>query len=44
MKPVRMEDRQIIEWDGDDIDVLKFRKVGVQGLVMLAECTWRAIC
>src|SRR3546814_5624163 len=29
IEPARMEDRQIIEWDKDDIDVLKFMKVDV---------------
>src|SRR3546814_4123661 len=36
-----MEDRQIIEWDKDDIDVLKFMKVDVLGLGMLG-CINRA--
>src|SRR3546814_19434098 len=36
-----MEDRQIIEWDKDDIDVLKFMKVDVLGLGMLG-CMNRA--
>jgi error-prone DNA polymerase len=30
-----MEDRQIIEWDKDDIDALKFMKVDVLALGML---------
>jgi error-prone DNA polymerase len=30
-----MENRQVIEWDRDDIDVLKFMKVDVLGLGML---------
>jgi error-prone DNA polymerase len=30
-----MENRQVIEWDKDDIDVLKFMKVDVLGLGML---------
>src|SRR3546814_13334610 len=36
-----MEDRQIIGWDHDDIDVLKFMKVDVLGLGMLG-CMNRA--
>jgi error-prone DNA polymerase len=36
-----MEDRQIIEWDKDDIDELKFMKVDVLGLGMLG-CMNRA--
>jgi error-prone DNA polymerase len=35
IEPARMEDRQVIEWDKDDIDVLKFMKVDVLGLGML---------
>ena len=34
LEPARMQDRQIIEWDKDDIDVLKFMKVDVLGLGM----------
>ena len=30
-----MENRQVIEWDKDDIDALKFMKVDVLGLGML---------
>jgi len=41
IEPARMEDRQIIEWDKDDIDVLKFMKVDVLGLGMLG-CMNRA--
>jgi error-prone DNA polymerase len=41
IEPARMEDRQIIEWDKDDIDVLKFMKVDVLGLGMLS-CMNRA--
>lgn len=41
IEPARMEDRQIIEWDKDDIDVLKFMKVDVLGLGMLG-CMSRA--
>ena len=36
-----MEDRQVIEWDKDDIDALKFMKVDVLGLGMLG-CMRRA--
>ena len=36
-----MENRQVIEWDKDDIDVLKFMKVDVLGLGMLG-CMRRA--
>lgn len=35
VEPAAMEDRQVIEWDKDDIDVLKFMKVDVLGLGML---------
>jgi error-prone DNA polymerase len=35
IEPAAMEDRQIIEWDKDDIDALKFMKVDVLGLGML---------
>ena len=41
IEPARMEDRQIIEWDKDDIDLLKFMKVDVLGLGMLG-CMNRA--
>lgn len=41
IEPARMEDRQIIEWDKDDIDMLKFMKVDVLGLGMLG-CMNRA--
>ncbi len=33
--PASMQDRQIIEWDKDDIDALRFMKVDVLGLGML---------
>ena len=36
-----MEDRQVIEWDKDDIDALKFMKADVLGLGMLG-CMRRA--
>ena len=35
IEPAAMVDRQIIEWDKDDIDALKFMKVDVLGLGML---------
>jgi len=41
IEPARMEARQIIEWDKDDIDVLKFMKVDILGLGMLG-CLNRA--
>ena len=36
-----MADRQVIEWDKDDIDTLRFMKVDVLGLGMLG-CLRRA--
>ena len=39
--PAAMQDRQVIEWDKDDIDVLRFMKVDVLGLGMLG-CMRRA--
>ena len=36
IEPARMEGRQIIEWDKDDIDELKFMKVDVLGLGMMS--------
>ena len=41
IEPAAIEDRQIIEWDKDDIDALKFMKVDVLGLGMLG-CMNRA--
>ena len=41
IEPAAMEDRQIIEWDKDDIDVLKFMKVDVLALGILS-CMRRA--
>ncbi|MBB3588396.1 error-prone DNA polymerase [Sphingomonas sp. BK481] len=41
IEPAAMVDRQIIEWDKDDIDSLKFMKVDVLGLGMLG-CMNRA--
>ncbi|OUJ14726.1 error-prone DNA polymerase [Acetobacter sp. DsW_063] len=35
IEPASMDDRQIIEWDKDDIDALKFMKVDVLALGML---------
>ncbi|RYG08258.1 MAG: error-prone DNA polymerase, partial [Caulobacteraceae bacterium] len=36
IEPAAMKDRQVIEWDKDDIDVLKFMKVDVLALGMLS--------
>ncbi|MFA4939490.1 error-prone DNA polymerase [Brevundimonas sp.] len=36
IEPAAMKDRQIIEWDKDDIDALKFMKVDVLALGMLS--------
>ncbi|HEX4768365.1 MAG TPA: error-prone DNA polymerase [Lichenihabitans sp.] len=41
IEPARMENRQVIEWDKDDIDSLRFMKVDVLGLGMLG-CMRRA--
>lgn len=41
IEPAAMADRQIIEWDKDDIDILKFMKVDVLALGMLS-CMRRA--
>ena len=41
IEPASMADRQVIEWDKDDIDQLKFMKVDVLGLGMLG-CMRRA--
>ncbi len=41
IEPAAMEDRQVIEWDKDDIDALRFMKVDVLGLGMLG-CLRRA--
>ncbi|MCH4091861.1 error-prone DNA polymerase [Acetobacter sp.] len=35
IEPAAMDDRQIIEWDKDDIDALKFMKVDILALGML---------
>lgn len=36
IEPAAMEDRQVIEWDKDDIDALRFMKVDVLALGMLS--------
>ncbi|MBI1684195.1 error-prone DNA polymerase [Caulobacter hibisci] len=36
IEPAAMEDRQVIEWDKDDIETLKFMKVDVLALGMLS--------
>ena len=41
IEPAAMENRQVIEWDKDDIDILRFMKVDVLGLGMLG-CLRRA--
>ena len=41
IEPAAMQDRQVIEWDKDDIDILKFMKVDILGLGMLG-CMRRA--
>jgi error-prone DNA polymerase len=41
IEPATMKDRQVIEWDKDDIDTLRFMKVDVLGLGMLG-CMRRA--
>lgn len=41
IEPAAMDNRQVIEWDKDDIDVLRFMKVDVLGLGMLG-CMRRA--
>ena len=41
IEPASMADRQVIEWDKDDIDILKFMKVDILGLGMLG-CLRRA--
>jgi error-prone DNA polymerase len=35
IEPARMDDRQVIEWDKDDIEALKFMKVDILALGML---------
>jgi error-prone DNA polymerase len=41
VEPAAMQDRQVIEWDKDDIDILRWMKVDVLGLGMLG-CMRRA--
>jgi error-prone DNA polymerase len=41
IEPARMTDRQVIEWDKEDIETLRFMKVDVLGLGMLG-CMRRA--
>jgi error-prone DNA polymerase len=41
IEPAAMKDRQVIEWDKDDIDILHWMKVDVLGLGMLG-CMCRA--
>jgi error-prone DNA polymerase len=41
IEPATMANRQVIEWDKDDIDILRFMKVDVLGLGMLG-CMRRA--
>jgi error-prone DNA polymerase len=41
IEPAAMKDRQVVEWDKDDIDILKFMKVDVLALGMLT-CMKRA--
>jgi error-prone DNA polymerase len=41
IEPAAMDERQVIEWDKDDIETLKFMKVDVLGLGMLG-CMRRA--
>ena len=36
LEPAAMKDRQVIEWDKDDIDALKFMKVDILALGMLS--------
>jgi len=36
IEPATMKDRQVIEWDKDDIDILKFMKVDCLGLGMMS--------
>ena len=42
IEPARMQDRQVVEWDKDDIDALAFMKVDVLSLGMLT-CIRKAI-
>ncbi len=36
IEPASMEDRQVVEWDKDDLEALKFMKMDVLGLGMLS--------
>ncbi|MDC7675196.1 error-prone DNA polymerase [Asticcacaulis machinosus] len=42
IEPATMEDRQVVEWDKDDIDALKFMKVDLLALGMLT-CVQKAL-
>src|SRR6202000_3171694 len=42
IEPAAMKDRQVIEWDKDDIDVLQFMKVDCLALGMLS-CMKRSL-
>lgn len=42
IEPARMDNRQIIEWDKDDIDILKFMKVDCLALGMMS-CMKRSL-
>ncbi|NMG41183.1 DNA polymerase III subunit alpha [Chelativorans sp. ZYF759] len=42
IEPAAMEDRQVVEWDKDDIEALKMMKVDVLGLGMLS-CMRKAL-
>lgn len=42
IEPAAMEDRQVVEWDKDDIDALKFMKVDILALGMLT-CVQKAL-
>ena len=44
IEPAAMEDRQVIEWDKDDIDALKFMKVECWGSACSAACAAPSIC
>ena len=44
IEPAAMENRQVIEWDKNDIDVLRFMKVDVLGLACSAACAAPSTC
>ena len=44
IEPAAMENRQVIEWDKDDIDALKFMKVDVLASACSAACAAPSIC